>query len=146
MSCIQLPGAAEDSLGSREGWPGQTFFGSPIGFQQTRKNTSALSHTTLTADGCVVVFPLFQDRRMRPCHSAPSAEEDISPTGSLPDNWICVILPKIDSMEPDEAQIMYTRNLGIAASYYLFHGLKETSNNDYLNLAFHVSRFVNIHL
>lgn len=31
-----------------------------------------------------------------------------------------VILPKID-LEPDEAQIMYTRNVGIAASYYLFH-------------------------
>lgn len=67
-------------------------------------------------------------------------------TGSVYPVWSNTTRNRLGGARRGPNHVWYTCNVGIAASYDLFHGLKETIDNDHLNLPFHISHFMNIHL
>lgn len=87
--------------------------------------------------------------------SIGSADQNIDPAASVPDNWTWEMLPRFDLLPLDqlrkrlsvgnlgEEEAVRSRKLEQAACWYIAQALKETAEEDFSELPSHLSRFVN---
>ncbi|KAK7958473.1 polyketide synthase [Apiospora saccharicola] len=83
-----------------------------------------------------------------------SAEENIDPAASLPDNWEWELLPSLEYLSDDQiekvlpehaddqAEETRAEDLKRIAWYYINKGLVETARDDRSNLPYHLAQFV----
>lgn len=87
--------------------------------------------------------------------SIGSADDDMDPASSLPDNWAWTVVPKVDFQPPDTVarkltavggvareDVAHGLNLEKAAHYFIRRALQETAGDDRSKLPYHLSQFL----
>lgn len=86
--------------------------------------------------------------------SIGSADEEMDPVATLPDNWAWTLVPKVDFLPADKLSkgltaigvakedVQHGHNLEKAACYFIHHALEETARDDRSELPYHLSQFL----